>query len=75
MDKPFEFHWPKEPIRALGIFISHYQKRNEGKKFKAKVGKLSTILDILQSCSLIQGKVQFLTFQSSKSTTLKTPLV
>ena len=32
VDEPFEFHWPKEPIRALGTFISYYQKQNEGKK-------------------------------------------
>ena len=26
VDEPFEFHWPKEPIRTLGIFISYYLK-------------------------------------------------
>ena len=34
VDEPFEFHWPKEPIRALGIFIP---KTKQGKNFKAKV--------------------------------------
>jgi len=52
VDESFEFHWPKEPIRAPGIFISYYQNKNEGKNFKAKVDKLSTILDIWQSRSL-----------------------
>ena len=36
----------------LGIFISYYQKQNEGKNFKVKVDKLSTVLDIWQSRSL-----------------------
>jgi len=52
VEEPFEFHWPKVPITALGIFISYYQKQNEGKNFNAKVDKLSTILDIWQSRSL-----------------------
>ena len=51
VDEPFEFHWPKEPIRALGIFISYHQKQNEGRNFKAKVDKVSSILDIWQSLS------------------------
>ena len=42
-DKPFGFQWPKDLIRALGIF-----KKN----FKAKIDKLSTILDLWQSRSL-----------------------
>ena len=52
VDEPFQFYWPKEPIRALGIFISNHQKQNELKNFKAKVDKLSTILDIWQSRNL-----------------------
>ena len=51
-DEPFEFQWPKDPIRALGIFISYHQKQNERKNFKAKIDKLSTILDLWQSRSL-----------------------
>ena len=58
VDEPFEFHWPKEPIRALGIFISYHQKQNELKNFKAKVDKLSTILDIWQPRNLtLLGRV------------------
>ena len=64
VDQPFQFYWPKEPIRALGIYISYHQKQNELKNFKAKVDKLSTILDIWQSrkrilfcflCSSLEG--------------------
>ena len=51
-DEPFGFQWPKYPIRALGIFISYHQKQNERKNFKAKIDKLSTILDLWQSRSL-----------------------
>ena len=51
-DEPFKFRWPKDPIRALGIFISYHQKQNERKNFKAKIDKLSTILDLWQSRSL-----------------------
>ena len=58
VDEPFQFYWPKEPIRALGIFIPYHQKQNEVKNFKAKVDKLSTILDIWQSRNLtLLGRV------------------
>ena len=58
VDEPFQFYWPKEPIRALGIFISYHQKQNEVKNFKAKVDELSTILDIWQSRNLtLLGRV------------------
>ena len=58
VDQPFQFYWPKEPIRALGIYISYHQKQNELKNFKAKVDKLSTILDIWQSHNLtLLGRV------------------
>ena len=53
VDEPFQFYWPKEPIRTLGIFISYHQKQNELNNFKAKVDKLSTILDIWHSRNLI----------------------
>ena len=58
VDEPFQFYWPKVPIRVLGIFIPYHQKQNELKNFKAKVDKLSTILDIWQSRNLtLLGRV------------------
>ena len=61
--RAFEFHWCKEPVRALGILNSHgspslwwapdshYQKQNEGKNLKEKVDKLNTVVVIWQSRS------------------------
>jgi hypothetical protein len=37
VDEPFEFHWPKEPIRALGIFILPPNKKRR-KKLQSKSG-------------------------------------
>ena len=50
--KPFEFKCPKEPIKALGIFISYDERQNEKFNFRLKMQKLDTILDIWNSRSL-----------------------
>ena len=51
-DKPFRFHWPEEPIRMLGTFISSNEKENEGHNFMLKLQKLKTILEIWNCRSL-----------------------
>ena len=45
-DNPFNFKWPKEPIRILGTFVSYDEKQNEEKNFGQKMQKLDNILDI-----------------------------
>ena len=51
-DKPFGFHWPEKPTRALGSFISYDGKENEKYNFTLKLQKLKTILDICNCRSL-----------------------
>ena len=34
-EKPFGFKWPKEPVRALGIFISYDERQNNKKEFSS----------------------------------------
>ena len=38
-EKPFGFKWPKEPVRALGIFILYDEKQNNKKNFQVKIQK------------------------------------
>ena len=35
-EKPFRFKWSREPIRALGIFISYDEKQNDQYNFREK---------------------------------------
>ena len=51
-DNPFNFKWPKEPIRILGTFVSYDEKQNEEKNFGQKMQKLDTILDIWNARNL-----------------------
>ena len=51
-DNPFNFNWPKEPIRILGTFVSYDEKQNEEKNFGQKMQKLDTILDIWNARNL-----------------------
>ena len=43
-EKPFGFKWPKEPVRALGIFISYDERQNNKKNFLVKIDKLASKL-------------------------------
>ena len=46
-DEPFNFKWPKEPLRVLiGTYISYDEKQNEEFNFRGKMQKLDTILGI-----------------------------
>ena len=51
-EKPFGFKWPREPIRALGIFISYDEKQNDQYNFREKIQKIDTIHGIWQSRNL-----------------------
>ena len=51
-DEPFNFKWPKEPLRVLGTYISYDEKQNEKFNFKGKMQKLDTILGIWNSRNL-----------------------
>ena len=51
-EKPFGFNWPKEPVRALGIFISYNEKQNNKKNFLAKIEKLGSKLEVWRSQNL-----------------------
>ena len=52
-DEPFNFKWPKEPLRVLGTYISYDEKQNEEFSFKGKMQKLDIILGIWNSRNLI----------------------
>ena len=45
-EKPFGFKWPKEPVRALGIFISYDKRQNNEKNFLGKIDKLGAKLEV-----------------------------
>jgi len=51
-EKPFGFKWPKEPVRALGIFISYDEKQNNKKNFLVKIEKLGSKLEVWRSRNL-----------------------
>ena len=51
-EKPFEFKWPREPIRALGIFISYDEKQNDQYNSSEKIQKTDTIHGIWQPQTL-----------------------
>ena len=48
-DEPFNFMWPKEPVRDLGTYISYDEKQNEEFNFEGKMQKLDTVLGIWNS--------------------------
>ena len=41
-DQPLNLNWTKEPVRALGIFVSYDENANEKRNFTPKVRKLNT---------------------------------
>ena len=45
-ETPFGFRWPKEPVRALGIFISYVERQNNKKNFLVKIDKLASKLEV-----------------------------
>ena len=51
-EKPFGFKWPKEPVRALGIFILYDEKQNNKKNFQGKIEKLGSKLEVWRSQNL-----------------------
>ena len=51
-DEPFNFKWPKEPLRVLGTYISYDEKQNEEFNVKGKMQKLDTILGVWNSRNL-----------------------
>ena len=51
-EKPFGFKWPKEPVRALGIFISYDERQNNKKNFLVKIDKLASKLEVWRSRKL-----------------------
>ena len=51
-EKPFGFKWPKEPVRALGIFISYDERQNNKKNFLGKIDKLGAKLEVWCSRNL-----------------------
>ena len=51
-EKPFGFKWPKEPVRAVGIFISYDERQNNKKNFHGKIEKLDAKLEVWHSRNL-----------------------
>ena len=51
-EKPLGFKWPKEPVRALGIFISYDERQNNKKNFLVKIDKLASKLEVWRSRNL-----------------------
>lgn len=52
-EKPFGFKWPKEPVRALGIFVSYDERQNNKKNFLVKIDKLGANLEVWRSRNLL----------------------
>ena len=46
INKPLELNWTKEPLRALGIFISYNEQGNNEENIAKKIDNLNTKLDI-----------------------------
>ena len=56
--KPFGINWPKEPIKALGIFYTYDQKLLQEKNFLENLDKIKKLLNIWHSRGLsLYGKV------------------
>ena len=51
-EKPFGFKWLKEPVQALGIFISYDERQNNKKNFLVKIDKLASKLEVWRSRKL-----------------------
>ena len=50
--KPFGLMWVKEPVRALGTFISYNVKENDKKNVEVKIDNMNTKLDIWRARNL-----------------------
>ena len=50
--KPFGLKWTKEPVRALGTFISYNVKENNKKNVEMKIDNMVTKLDIWRARNL-----------------------
>ena len=48
----FGFKWPKEPVCALGIFISYDERQNNKRNVLGKIDKLDAKLEIWHSWNL-----------------------
>ena len=46
INKPLQLNWTKEPVRALGIFISYNEQGNNKENVAKKIDNLNTKLDI-----------------------------
>ena len=47
--------WPKEPVCALGIFVSYDERRNNKKNFPVKIDKLGAKLGVWQFPGIFQS--------------------
>ena len=57
-DEPFGFKWPKEPIKALGVFLSYNQESANRLNFGEKVFNLEKTLNTWQRRNLtFYGKI------------------
>ena len=57
-DTPFGFKWPKEPICALGVFISHNQLSADWLNFGEKIKILEKMLKIWKRRNLtLYGRI------------------
>ena len=50
--KPFGLKWTKDPVRALGTFISYNEKENNKKNIDRKIDNMKAKLDIWRARSL-----------------------
>ena len=66
-DKPYNFRWPQEPIRALGVFFSYNSDEANNLNFGLQLVDLICELKSISNCVLIKGQgLQFLVEPFSK---------
>ena len=52
LGQPFGLKWTKEPVRALGTFISYNVEENNKKNVEMKIDNMVTKLDIWRARNL-----------------------
>lgn len=58
LETPFNINWPKEPIKALGVYFSYDDVAAEKNNFEPKIKQLKSILNIWKSRRLtLLGKI------------------
>ncbi len=57
-DKPLDVEWPREPIKALGVYFSYDEAAAENMNFAPKIKQVKTLLNIWKSrCLTLAGKI------------------